>query len=103
MKDSNSSMNKPHKSPNINNHYQKVGPDEQKVVQPAGDYLNWSPKAPHQYDKQKKLKTRKRQKYIALRQKNFRRKISFCGANVRYTTPLYPTLHPVTPLQNKGN
>ena len=23
--------------------------------------------------------------------------------SVRYTTPLYPTLHPVTPLQNKQN
>ena len=54
-------------------------------------------------NKEKKFKTRKNQKYIALRQKFFRRKISFCGANVRYTTPLYPTLHPVTPLQNKQN
>ena len=72
-----------------------------EVVQPAGVYLNWSPKAPHQYKQRKKFKTRKIKNYLALRQKIFRRKISFRGPNVRYKTPLHPRLHPVTPFQSK--
>ena len=52
-------------------------------------------------NKEKKFKTRKIKKYLALRQKNFRRKISFRGPNVRYKTPLHPRLHPVTPFQSK--
>ena len=72
----------------------------EKVVQPAGVYLNWSPKAPHQYNKEKSLKQEK-SKIFSFKTKIFRRKISFRGPNVRYKTPLHPRLHPVTPFQSK--
>ena len=45
----------------------------------------------------------KNQKIFSFKTKIFRRKISFCGPNVRYLTPLHPALHPVTIFQSKQN
>ena len=50
--------------------------------------------------KKKSLKQEK-SKIFSFKTKNFRRKISFRGPNVRYKTPLHPRLHPVTPFQSK--